>query len=283
MEGKHAAPKLSASILQGVSETLLMPLWSRAVESTQPAPILRDPAAVAIVDRLDYDFDRFRRRGVDPVGYCSRAAIIDRLVGEWLNLHPEGPVVELGVGLDTRFDRVDNGLVTWWELDLPEVIALRRHFISEGPRRRFLAYSLFEPAWIDAVPDRRSRPVLLVAEGVFYFFRHQELIPFFGRIAREFPNGRMIFDCQSPWFLHYSRWRHPLRTSALVWSVGNVSRLAREIPGVRSVRWIGFGDSPYYDGHLNRFPFFYRLLRRWFPRIRGAFKIVELTFAPAGT
>ncbi|MCS7238294.1 MAG: class I SAM-dependent methyltransferase [Thermoguttaceae bacterium] len=256
-----------------------MPLWSRAVESVQPRPILCDPMAVAIVERLDYDFERFRRRGVDPVGYCSRAAIIDQLVREWLCLHPAGNVVELGVGLDTRFDRLDNGDVCWWELDLPEVIGLRRHFFSETPRRRFLAYSLLDPEWTQAIPDRHISPVLIVAEGVFYFFRHKVLLDVFARLSREFPGGRIIFDCQSPWFLRYSRWRHPLRTSALVWSVGSVERLARQIPRVQSVRWIGFGDSPYYDGHLNRFPLHFRILRRWFPAVRGAFKIVEFTFA----
>lgn len=276
MEQGPSTAKLSVDVLHGVSETLLMPLWSRAVESARPDAILRDPKAQAIVSQLQYDFDKFRTRGVDPVGYCSRAVIFDRLVAEWLAEHPQGPVVEIGAGLDTRFERVDNGQVLWFDLDLPEVAAIRQHFFPEHPRRRLLACSMLDRHWVATVQRVTSGPVLLTAEGVFYFFRSEVLRQFFFDLAEAFPGGRLIFDAQSPWYLWYSRWRHPLRRSELVWSLGSVKRWVESTPGVRLVRWIGFGDSPYYDRHLLRFPLVFRLARKLFPAVRGAFKIVEV-------
>jgi O-methyltransferase involved in polyketide biosynthesis len=44
--------------------------------------------------------------------------------------------VHIGCGLDTRFDRVDNGQVVWYDLDLPLVIGLRRKLIPETSLRR---------------------------------------------------------------------------------------------------------------------------------------------------
>jgi O-methyltransferase involved in polyketide biosynthesis len=274
--------RISAEILQGVSETLLMPLWSRAVESARPDPILADSKAKTIVETLDYDFERFSRLGVDPVGYCSRAAIIDRLVGDWLRENPSGGIVEIGVGLDTRFERLDNGQAIWYELDLPEVIALRRHFFAEESRRRLLAGSVFDSAWMKQVQAECSAPVLLVAEGVFYFFQEKELRELFGQLAEHFPGGTLIFDCQSPWFLWYSRLRHPVRGSKLLWSLARVNNLERWSPGLKVRRWVGFGDSPYYDGHFRRFPAVFRWIRKVWPPARGAFKIVEVSFLEVG-
>ena len=43
--------------------------------------------------------------------------------------NPQAAVVHLGCGLDTRFERVDNGQVEWFDLDIPDVMALRESLI----------------------------------------------------------------------------------------------------------------------------------------------------------
>ena len=111
--------------LEGVQATLLMPLWARSVEARHPEPIVRDEKSVAIVESVDYDFGQFERKLVPIADYCIRSRIIDDLVRPQLEARPDITVVELGVGLDTRFDRLDNGQVRWIEFDLPDVIELR--------------------------------------------------------------------------------------------------------------------------------------------------------------
>ena len=56
--------------------------------------------------------------------------------------------MELGTGLNTRFERVDNGSVHWIDLDLPDTIALRRRFFSDTERRRMIAASLLDEDWL---------------------------------------------------------------------------------------------------------------------------------------
>ena len=65
-----------------------------------------------------------------------------------------------------RFERVDNGLVEWYDLDLPNVIELRRKLIGEqGERYHLLNISVFEPAWLELVRQHCPRPFLFLAEG----------------------------------------------------------------------------------------------------------------------
>ena len=64
---------------------------------------------------------------------CAR--MFDRYVEDFLATHPRGTVVEIGCGLDTGFDRVDDGRVRWFDLDLPDAVALRWRFFDDEPRR----------------------------------------------------------------------------------------------------------------------------------------------------
>ena len=68
--------------------------------------------------------------------------LFDEQVGRFLKSFPDGIVVNMGCGLDTRFPRVDNGKVLWFDLDLPEAIAIRRKFLR---KRRAIALCLLSP------------------------------------------------------------------------------------------------------------------------------------------
>ena len=101
-----------------VSETLLIPLYARAVESQRPNPLIKDDRAVEIVRQTDYDFGRMKLSDGDKVAMILRLREFDRLVIEFLTRHPEAAVVHIGCGLDTRFERVDDQQVEWYDLDL---------------------------------------------------------------------------------------------------------------------------------------------------------------------
>jgi O-methyltransferase involved in polyketide biosynthesis len=275
-ETSTGAAKLGVGRLAGVSETLLMPLWAKAMESRRADPILRDPKAAEMAAAIDYDFDRFARLRVDATGYCIRAALVDGLVRDFLARHPAAAVVELGVGLDARFFRADNGRAAWFELDLPETIALRRLLLPEGPRRRFLAASVLDGGWLAEVAEARPQAVLFVAEGLFYFFTHGEILGLLQSLAGRFPGARLIFDVQSPLYLRYCRWRHPLRNSAPQWSMWNVRAMQRWDARFRVEREIGFGDRPDYDAFRGRLSRLVRAARRLCPPLRRMFVVAQL-------
>ena len=130
-----------------VQETALVPLYARALESRRKRPILEDPKAVEIVDSIEWDFRRFgQRRRV--VGCSLRSAMFDVWVRDFVLRHPEGTVVEIGAGLNTRFERLDNGSIHWYDLELPDMVELRRRYFSDSERRVTLAASVLDRDWI---------------------------------------------------------------------------------------------------------------------------------------
>ena len=136
--------------LLGVAETLLLTLYIRAMESQRPDALIRDEKAAALVRQLDYDFARVAQVKMDDgdrVTVLLRNREFDRQARDFLARCPQAAVVHFGCGLDSRFERVDNGQVECYDLDLPEVIELRRKFISaERGRYYLLGYSAFDAA-----------------------------------------------------------------------------------------------------------------------------------------
>src|SRR5512136_740552 len=141
--------------LSGVAETLLITLYIRAMESQRPDALIKDERAEALVRQLD---PQTMRKTLALTDDFSRVAVIlkgrefDRFAQDFLERHPDAIVVHIGCGLDTRFERLDNGQVEWYDLDLPDVIDLRRQLVGgEGERHHFLACSVLENAWLGVV------------------------------------------------------------------------------------------------------------------------------------
>ena len=188
--------------LGGVSETLLIPLYVRARESQRPGGMIQDEKAVAIIKQIGGDFSRFRLQGHDVVAVILRMNKFDNHVRLFLKQNPEAVVVHIGCGLDTRFERVDNGTVEWFDLDLPEVIALREKWIgNESSRHHTLAASVFEPGWRDKVSRFKPRPFLFIAEGVLPYFKEAEVKALFLELHRQFPGAELVCDAHTPFVI----------------------------------------------------------------------------------
>ena len=188
---------MRATELGGVQKTLLLPLWGRAVESKKPDPLLVDETAVRIIDEAGYDFSTIagKMSFVSQLAWVVRCLHTDRTLRVFLSRYPDATIVNLGCGLDTTFERVDNGRLRWFDLDLPEVIALRQTFIRESERRRFLASSLLDTDWLRCI-DARS-PLFFTAMGVFYYLQEKDLKTFLKTIADSFRKSELLFDACS--------------------------------------------------------------------------------------
>ncbi|WP_200892397.1 hypothetical protein [Aliterella atlantica] len=66
--------------LGAIQETLLIPLWARAVEKEQSNPIIVDPKSAEIMAAIDYDFDKFSHAKSSQIGCCLRRLILDNWV-----------------------------------------------------------------------------------------------------------------------------------------------------------------------------------------------------------
>lgn len=172
----------STEQLTGVAETLMITLYARYVETQRTDSFFRDVKAVEIVERTNYDFDKYAKGWASQLGVIIRVQEYDRIVKNFLETHPNAIIINLGCGLCTRFTRVDNGSVRWYEIDLPEVIELRRKFFEEsigaaspmGNRYQFIAKSILDFSWLDQIQRTPDRPLLILMEGVSPYLSEAE-------------------------------------------------------------------------------------------------------------
>lgn len=252
--------KISQS-LGNVSKTLLMTLYVRARESQRPDGMIRDDRAVMMVNRLDCDFSHLRMHRHDEIAVIMRMKKFDNYVRDFLERHPQGIVVHIGCGLDTRFDRVDNGQVEWFDLDVPEVMDLRWKLISnESYRYHTLTASVFDDSWFPDVEQCRPRPCMFVAEGVFPYFEETEIKTLFLKLRDHFPGCEVVCDAHTPFVI----WADNLQ---LAWA-GVKARLHWRLRHGKDVEGWGEGirllhEWNYYeddDPHLKAFRWV-----RWIP------------------
>jgi len=255
--------------LDGVAETLLITLYIRAQESERPDALLKDDCAVALFKRLDYDFSRFEKFTMldddDKLVIILRNREFDRYVRDFLTRNPQAVVVHIGCGLDARFERVDDGLVEWYDLDLPEVIELRRGLIGgEGPRHRFLSYSAFDKTWLDLLGAYRQRPFLFLAEGVFQYFDEAQVKSLFLALRDTFPGAELVFDTFSPYIVWANNLRFRISKTKISaryhWGLKNGKDVESWGEGIRLLDEWRIFDHPeprlHYPGWVRHIPMF---------------------------
>lgn len=250
-----------------VEETLLIPLLGRARETQKKRGLIHDEKAVEIVDRLDYDFRKWEG-GQSLAGATLRTRLFDRYVQEFLQVNPGGTVVELGCGLNTRFDRVDNGEVRWFDLDLPGVISLRRRFFVDRPRCQMLAASALESDWLATVLQTGG-PWMFVSEAVLIYLQKSDVRRVFTTLAEHFPGARIAFDTADHKMMNsqakHDAMRHLSRDSWFRWACDDPKEVESWDAKVRLVTSKTFLDAD--DDLVDRFPWHLRLLTRFAPKL----------------
>jgi O-methyltransferase involved in polyketide biosynthesis len=236
--------------LNGVPETLLMTLYIRAMESQRPDALIKDEKAVELVTRMSYDFGRMKQIRMDE---DDKATIIlrnlefDRHARDFLARHPEAAVVHIGCGLDSRFERVDDGRVEWYDLDMPEVIELRRKFIGgESGRYHLLGCSAFDSAWLDAVSAHRRSPFLFLAEGVLMYFTEAQVKSLVFMLRDHFPGAELVFDAFSPYLVRANNFRMSITKfgARYHWGIWRGQEIEGWGDGIRLLDEWGYFDRP---------------------------------------
>lgn len=181
--------------LNGVSETMLVPLWARAVESKYPDPIILDEKAEAIMNEIEYDFTKLDEEWPTQISVVVRTEILDSATKNFIQKHPDAVIINIGCGLDTRFSRLDNGRIHWYDLDLPEPIRIRRNFFDETARYKMIPKSVFDYSWFDDVTPTES--VLIIAEGILMYFTEEEVNDLINKLVSAFPGAEMLLETTS--------------------------------------------------------------------------------------
>ena len=212
---------------KSVPWTMLCTLYMRAYESHEEHSILGDQAAAEAVDRIDYDFQQMSK-DVRPAAsqylVALRASQLDAWARDFLGRHPDAVVLHLGCGLDSRAFRLElSGGADWFDVDVPEVMELRRKVYAEHDRYRMLASSVTDPGWLEVVPT--GRPGLIIAEGLLMYLQRPDVRELLQRLTDRFPTGELLFDAMPPLGERFSRIAH--------WGLGDPHDLETWNPRLR--------------------------------------------------
>ena len=216
--------------LSGVPETMLQTVYARAKESRGRGAI-HDLKAEEIIGRLDYDFSLADKDAAMHSGVIARTIVLDRLVEEYLAAHPGATVMNLACGLDTRCYRMQ-GYAHWYNLDLPETIAVREALLPESGSISQLAMSAMDD-WGAAV-EGPSGPALVIIEGLTMYLTQADVQRIFAVIAGRFSAATVFTETMNPMVVKRFKEKSIEGSKAkFTWGVKDGRALAALLPGFR--------------------------------------------------
>jgi len=236
-------------------ETLLIPLYAKA----QDNPLFDDQKTQQILASVEYDFQKLKVPQKTAVMLQIRAKQLDVYTRQFITAHPNALILHLGCGLDSRCERVARAGTRWIDLDMPDVIELRRKFYPETETYHLIASSVTDLSWMEKVSSE-GRPVLVVAEGLLMYLHESDVKALILRLQQKFPGCELAFDAFSK--LTADRVQsHPSlqKTGAVIhWGIDDPHEIEQWAPGIQLKEEWFFGQTP----DLNRLSWLYRFMFR---------------------
>jgi O-methyltransferase involved in polyketide biosynthesis len=196
-----------------LEDSLFLTLYARALDNRRPHPILGDATADQIVRETNYDYGQLRIETNLILNVALRAKKLDQVAADFLARHPDGVGLDLGAGLDTRFERLaPPATVDWYDVDFPAVATARERLISEHPNAHVIGADVRDPDWLDAVPT--GRPAVIVADGMMAFLSQDELVSLWNRLISHFPSGEIVFNSYTRFAIWIAQHARGTRTVA---------------------------------------------------------------------
>jgi O-methyltransferase involved in polyketide biosynthesis len=176
-------------------ETLLVPLYSKAIENKKENPILVDPKASEILESIDYDFYELKIPRQSLLTLAMRAKKLDAIVVRYMQENKYPVVLHLGCGLDSRVLRTKFIYGQWYDLDYPDVIDLRKSFYSETNNYHMISSSVTDYSWISSIEYQKN--VCIIAEGLFMYLQELDVRNLILALQKQFPESILAFDAYS--------------------------------------------------------------------------------------
>ena len=253
--------------LSGVPETMLQTVYARAKESSGRGAI-HDAKAEEIVERLDYDFSLADKDTAMRSGVIARTIVLDQLTKSWLAAHSGAVVINIACGLDTRCYRM-SGYAHWYNLDLPETMAVREKFLPESGAISQIAMSAMED-WGSEISEQNV-PVLIVIEGLTMYLNAKDVQQIFAVFSSRFSQAAIFVETMNSMIVKRFKERSIEGSHAkFTWGIKNGKALAELLPGFRFIE-----EHSLMEGMVAFVPI-YKLLDR-LPAVRSiSNKIVVL-------
>lgn len=179
-----------------VQETALVTLAIRASETARKNARIKDFMAKEIIDTLGVDVRKY-----DPFlsheGVVARIIMYKNQLNELIIRHPDALCVNLGCGFDDKFIQVDNGKIMWYDVDLPDILAVRRKIYKDRERCIMKEGNALESNWTKGLPKQRSTNIIIM-EGVLEYFTKEEVRKCLKMLCDSFEHGYLLAELHHP-------------------------------------------------------------------------------------
>lgn len=194
--------------MKNESKTLYIPLYGKAFVSRKNI-ILRDKKAEEIWEKEGFSLGGKSKSRWLAFFMGMRAAVIDSRLSEKLSEKPESLVLHIGCGLDSRIERVKMPFEAWFDIDLPEVMEIRKKHYSETEKYKMLGASASETDWVYNLPD--SENALIVMEGISMYLSEDAIKNLFSAFSEKFSHAEIIMDVYTKKAIKASRIKNPIQ------------------------------------------------------------------------
>ena len=178
-----------------VEDTMFIPMVGRIYASEKFPGILYDKKALSLKEKLPSALlETGNQSQYTLLASASRSANMDRHIQNFLKRKPDGVVIQLGCGLETTYDRNDNGQTQWYAVDLPNVIEYRRSLLPEPEKETYLSGDAFSDEWLRQIRrNMPDTPLLVTAGGLFHYFQEEKVFGLL-QMLEGFGNIELVFD-----------------------------------------------------------------------------------------
>ena len=207
----------NATTLDGVADTLYIPLTAHIYVSKRFPDYFCDPKALELESAPPNAGILENSNEYQMIVAVARYDNLDEIVAAFASAHPACNIVNLGCGLETQYWRLADKLpeARFCDMDLPEVIEMRRRFLGQAPRETLVVGDLFDMKWADELDA--SAPTLFTVSGVFQHFHNEEVLGFIAAAKERFTCAELIFDATNSEGIKY--------TNRYVQKTGNTSAM----------------------------------------------------------
>lgn len=175
-----------------VPEDLFKPVYFRAKETQRPDGIIKDALAVEVVEQMSPNCLIVDDWTIQ-FGIAIHTLLVDNVVKQFLQQHPDAVIITLGGGLATRPLLLDNGQADWFCIDASYVESFWNQLIGGSKRNHFISSSVTDLDWMNQIADA-GRAVLFVAEGVFLYLTESEVKQVILSLQQRFPDSEIVVE-----------------------------------------------------------------------------------------
>jgi O-methyltransferase involved in polyketide biosynthesis len=188
--------------LQGIANTLFIPLAARVFASKKFPEYFYDEKSLSMEKYIPGDAIQKKSSEYSFMASVARYYNMDNMVKSFISEHQKCNIVYLGVGLETAYYRLNNQDVLFYEVDLPEVIDIRRSILGEQENEILIDGDMFDMLWINKI--NKSFPSLLIVSGVFQYFTEDKVVQFITNIKTTLKDVELIFDAANETGIKYA-------------------------------------------------------------------------------